>query len=191
MATDESDVTKWIHAALAGDPAAEEQLTEHLHESLRGQAKMLLSERGSVRPTELVNEVWIRVFRGSAQPDIQDRNAFLAYMARAMRSVIVDHSRQQSTQKRGGNMTRHPLDDFVQSVESLTQVDVLSLNEALEDLRKENEQLFRTVELRFFVGMTVKQVAEYLGISESAAGDAWALARAKLRAKLGASFERE
>jgi len=132
----------------------------------------------------LVHDAWMKIFHSNAAPEFACRNAFFAYAARAMRSLLVDHVRRRNAQRHGGQVEWEPLDDFVDQCQQLTQIEFLALNDALEALKKHDEQLFQIVEMSFFGGMKHKEIAEQLGITAQTVGKKWVVARAWLYRRL-------
>ena len=139
----------------------------------------------TLQPTALVNEAYIKLV-DQTQVDWQGRTHFFAVGARVMRNLLIDHARGRGRAKRGGAWHRVTL------AESLTpftrgELDVdqlLALNEALERLAELDERQGRVVELRFFGGLTVPEVATVLGVSTRTVEGDWTHARAWLRREL-------
>jgi RNA polymerase sigma factor (TIGR02999 family) len=159
------------------------------YEDLRRLAGHFLSRQRSshtLQPTALVHEAYLRLARSGRighGSDIGERQ-FIALAARAMRSVLVDHARSRSRQKRGGNAVRMPLDDVVDLYEQRA-TDLPALDEALEGLAAFNADEARVVELRFFGGLSTVETAELLGVSTRTVERMWERARNWLRARIG------
>jgi len=141
-----------------------ERLWELVYDKLRGLAATLLaSERDdhTLQPTALANEAYLRLI---AQEHVswQDRAHFLAIAAQAMRRVLVDHARAQQRVKRGGGWERIELDSDLE-IERGARLDVVAVHEALESLASVAPRQARIVELRFFGGLSMEEVAEVLG----------------------------
>ncbi len=117
----------------------------------------------TLQPTALLNEAFLRLVE-PAEVNTDSRRSFLALASRVMRSVLVDHARGKRREKRGGDRLRLTLTEEVASAES-PGLDVLDLNEALDHLARDDEQLSRVVELRFFGGLTNQEAAEVMGVS--------------------------
>lgn len=178
-------ITRILEAADTGDRARLDALAPEVYEELRRLAGSYMRkerEGHTLQATALANEAYLRLadqtkvkWRGRAQ--------FLAIAARAMRQILVDHARRHGAEKRGGDLARVTLSDtaatFGQPV-----LDLLALEEALTSLGALDERKARVVELRFFAGLTSKEAAEALGVSETTVEDDWALARAWLRRRL-------
>ena len=147
-----------------GTAPEDERLWELVYDTLRGLAATLLSnERDdhTLQPTALANEAYLRLI---AQDRVswQDRAHFMAIAAQAMRRILVDHARALQRAKRGGGWQRVELDSDLE-LEGGARLDVVAVHEALERLRALSARQARIVELRFFAGLTMEQVAEVLG----------------------------
>jgi RNA polymerase sigma-70 factor (ECF subfamily) len=177
-----SGPTQILNAMTAGDRSDVEKLIELVYDDLRGLARAKLKEappNHSLDPTAVVHEVFIKLIDQEGV-DWRGKSHFFAVCAQSMRFVLVDHARQKYAQKRGGERQRIPLTDDL-AVSSKRDEDVLALDEAITALSKFDERRARIVEMRFFGGMTVKEVAEALGISERGVGKQWATVRLWLR----------
>jgi len=141
----------------------------------------------TLQPTALVNEAWMKL---AGNPDLhfENRHAYLALAARAMRQVLVDHARGKLSEKRGGGWRRVTLAAFDASKED-RDVDLLALEDALAELGKLNPERVRLVELRFFGGLTETEAAEVLGISRREATRQWRAVRAWLHTRLDGTGE--
>lgn len=177
-----SDATQILQAITAGDRSDVDKLMELVYDDLRGLARVQMS-RGtpnhSIDPTAVVHEIFIKLV-GRENVDWRGKSHFYAVCARAMRDILVDYARQKAAQKRGGDRQRIPLtDDLVLNPQR--DEDVLALHEALNALAEIDKQRAMIVELRFFGGMSVKEVSEALGIAERTVGNQWATVRLWLR----------
>jgi RNA polymerase sigma factor (TIGR02999 family) len=171
----------------AGDPAAQEELVGLVYDELRRVAAGLMrGERAdhTLQPTALVHEAVARLIDQGALQQAANRRAFFGAAARAMRQVLVDHARQHGAQKRGGDQQRQALDEGL-AFTAGPDVDVLALHEGLERLAALHERQARVVELHYFGGFTVPEVADLLGASVSLVEGDLRKARAFLRARLG------
>jgi RNA polymerase sigma factor (TIGR02999 family) len=135
----------------------------------------------TLQPTALVHEAYLRLI---AQPDRnwQNRAHFFAVAAQAMRTVLIDHARANLAEKRGGGKVHVELGD-ARRVSAEPQY-VLTLNEVLKRLEQIDPRASRVVELRWFVGLSVKEVAEVMSISEKTVRRDWNFAKAWLQAEL-------
>jgi RNA polymerase sigma-70 factor (ECF subfamily) len=169
----------------ASPPAPDDGLTPRVYEEIRQLAAAYMRrERAehTLQPTALANEAYMRL---SAADGIgfESKSRFLAIAARCMRQILVDHARARNASKRRGKRTQLTLSDTVVGVEA-AEVDVLDLHEALVALADHDERKAQVVELRFFAGLTIKEVAELLGVSNTTAEDDWYMARAWLKQRL-------
>jgi len=136
----------------------------------------------TLQVTALVNEAWLRM--AGKQDKFQSRAHFLGYAAQAMRHVLVDHARRQRADKRGGEAARITLvtGDGREPAES--PADVLDLHESLARLREVQPRQAQVVELRFFAGATIEEIAEALGVSHMTVSEDWRRARVWLAREL-------
>jgi RNA polymerase sigma factor (TIGR02999 family) len=141
----------------------------------------------TLQATALVNEAYVRLMKEKAHV-WQNRAHFCAIAAGAMREILVERARARAAQKRGGSRVRVSLEN-VRAANEGTPVDLLALHEALERLAKQDSQLARIVELRFFGGLTVEEVAESLDISPATVKRAWSMAKAWLKREMETSGE--
>lgn len=182
---DPKDVTATLHAAAAGDPAAVERLFPVVYEELRRRAAAYLRRERpdhTLQPTALAHEAYLKL---AAQEGLRvhDRAHFMALAARAMRSILVDHARRRRAQKRGGGRTPASLDSaLVVSGPDAEAFD--DLDRALTDLARRSERQARVVELRYFGGLTVEEVATVLDASPATVKRDWITARAWLYREL-------
>jgi RNA polymerase sigma factor (TIGR02999 family) len=137
-----------------------------------------------LQPTTLVHEVYQKLLGGHGAA-VHDREHFFALAATAMRQLCVDHARARRAQKRGGGREAVTLDEAVAQASSL-DVDVLDLDAALTELAALDAREARVVELRFFGGLAMDEVATALGVSLATAEREWRAARAWLARRLGA-----
>ena len=179
--------TQLLVRATRGDQAAVRGLAPLVYDELRALARHYLPSGGAARtptlqPTALVHEAFLRLIEQDGI-DYQGRTHFLATAAVTMRCVLLDHVKAQSTGKRGHGWCRITLDDAA-ALRGEPEVDFTALDEALGRLAKLKERAAKVVELRFFGGMNVDEVAEHLGISARTVKGDWRTARAWLRAEL-------
>lgn len=160
---------------------------------MREIASSVLSQERSGRTmqtTELVNEVWIRLASTKSPVELEDP-VLRAALATVMRHVLTDHARRRLSLKRGGHLTRSPGD--VQDLEStiatdrtsLDRIDLILLDDLLTLLQASFPRVARIIELRFFGGLTVQQVATLLEVSDFTVESDWRFGRAWLAERLG------
>lgn len=165
---------------MQGATAIEELVVELRKELRRVAGSAMRRERSdhTLQPTALVNEVYLRLAR-SPGLEIRDRKQFLAIAARSMQQILVEHARARARAKRGAGPLRVTLHDDIETI--TPGIDMLILAESLERLRQLSEAQAQIVELRFFAGLSVQEVAEVLGVSlttvkrDSAMAKAWLL----------------
>jgi RNA polymerase sigma factor (TIGR02999 family) len=187
-----ADITRILSAIEQGDPRAAEQLLPLVYEELRklAAAKVAHEKPGqTLQPTALVHEAYLRLIGGEQptkdkqQPGWDSRGHFFAAAAEAMRRILVDQARHKGSRRRGGDRKRQPL-EHAEIAAPEPAVDVLAVHEALERFEKIDPLKAQLVKLRYFVGLTIPQAAEALGISSTTADRYWSYARAWLHAEL-------
>jgi RNA polymerase sigma factor (TIGR02999 family) len=180
------EVTTLLEAIRGGDATAPSRLVELIYDDLRQRAGALLRRERpghSLQPTALVHEALLRLLRPEALADTRDRAHLLAAAARAMRQVLVDHARSRAAGKRGGGQEHVPLDEALDCL-AQQRFDVLAIHEALEQLAALHQRQSQVVELRFFGGYTVEEVAALLEVSVSTVESDFRKAMAFLRGQL-------
>jgi RNA polymerase sigma factor (TIGR02999 family) len=169
-----------------GDQAALERLMPLVYSELRRLASNYLRrERAehTLQPTALVNEAYLKlVDQRSAK--WQNRAQFFGIAAQLMRRILVDHARQHQAAKRGGSEQRRISITSAERVVEQPEVDLLALNEALDELTQMDPQQSRIVELKFFGGLSIDEIAEVLSIGHATVERDWKMARAWLRRQL-------
>ena len=169
-----------------GDAGAAEELVPYLYDELRGLAAAFLRRENpahTLQPTALVHEAFLRLV-DQTRVQWKGRTHFLAIAARTMRRILVDHARGRLREKRGGDRVRVTLQAEL-ALSPDRDEDVLALHEALEKLHQLDERQARIVELRFFGGLNVAEVAEVLGVSKRTVENDWTMVRAWLKRELG------
>ena len=159
---------------------------EDLYEQLRGLARSFLGARRdshTLQPTAVVHEAYVRV-AGAEELSVQDRGHFFCLAARAMRHVLADHARSRRSLKRGGDWERVTLSGIGTSG-AARAFDVADVADALDKLETLSERQARIVELRFFGGVPVDDIAGLLGVSDRTIRNEWRVARAWLKNELG------
>lgn len=173
-----SDLTCILEAAQNGDPTAADHLLPLVYDELRrlAAARMAQEKPGqTLQPTALVHEAWLRLV-GSENQRWENRAHFFAAAAEAMRRILIEKARRRQRLRHGGGQERVDLDEIAiiapESDERLLQV-----NEALDRLAAEDKEKADVVKLRFFVGLTDREVADALGLSERTVERHWAYAK--------------
>jgi RNA polymerase sigma-70 factor (ECF subfamily) len=178
------DITGWLRAWSNGDETALERLTPLVYGELHRRARRLMGrERDghSLQPTELIHEAYLRLV-GSTPVDWHDRSHFYALAARLMRQILVDHARSRGRQKRGGAALAVTLDEA--AICPRESLDLGRLDDALHALADTDVRKSRVVELRFFGGFSVDQVAAILDVSPQTVLRDWRLAKAWLQREM-------
>lgn len=174
-------VTRILTAIGEGTKYSTDDLIPLLYTELRRVAahKLAMEKKGqTLQPTALVHEAYLRL----VEPDVKNWNNqkhFFCVAAEAMRRILIEDKRRKCAQKRGGDKKR-TLAELDEIASPLPSMDILEVNEALDELCKVDEQAGEMVKLRFFVGLTIPQIAETLGISPRTADNLWAYSRAWL-----------
>ncbi|MDJ0709669.1 MAG: ECF-type sigma factor [Woeseiaceae bacterium] len=174
-------LTQLLERAADGDAEANEDLFERIYPRLRKLARSQLNRhrRGTLCTTELVNEASMKLFGVKQLEQLENREHLIATAARAMRHILVDHARKKNSQKRGGEWYKLDLDENALPVERLSE-QVLALEEAMKSLNDVDPRGHRVVELKFFGGFTIGEIADLLGVSDGTIKIAWRKARAFL-----------
>lgn len=177
-------VTRLLHEAAAGKPAAGGELLPLVYDELRRLARRRMSaERAdhTLQATALVHEAYARLV-GGKEVDWADRAHFFHAAAAAMRRILIDHARARAGPVRGGGRRRVPLD--VADVADLAARDdpaaVLALDDAVAALERQDPDAAAVVRLRFYAGLSVDETANALGTSPRTVKRDWAFARAFL-----------
>jgi RNA polymerase sigma factor (TIGR02999 family) len=175
------DVTTLLRLWSAGDDGAFERLLPFVYDELHRMAlRYLAGERScaSMQATGLVNEVCLRLL-GWGQARWQNRQHFFGVSAQMMRRVLVDIARRRRADRRGGAAERVPLEGLDIAVPQ-PGVDLVEIDRALEQLAAHDGRKARVVELRFFGGLSMDEIADTLGVSVRTVHSEWAFARAWL-----------
>lgn len=184
-----SEFTEIMQAIEAGDPLEADRLLPLVYDELRKLAAAhLASEQPgqTLQPTALVHEAYLRLVGGSSPAQWNSRGHFFGAAAIAIRRILVENARRKRSLKRGGAISRQPLDDDLPLALPEPREDLLALNEALDKLAAEHRQAADLVQLLYFAGLTLPEAAESLGISSRTARRQWSFARAWLRREMQA-----
>lgn len=181
---DSKDVTQILIGLSDGDTRAADELFPIVYDELKRIARYFMSrERAShtLQPTALVHETYLKLI-DQKKVDWQNRAHFFGLASEIMRRILVNHARDLKAVKRGGEMQRVSLEvaaDFMQK-----DVEVLVLDEALAELEKIDERKAKVVEMKFFGGLTTKEIAEVLQISVATVEREWTFSRAWLFSRI-------
>jgi RNA polymerase sigma factor (TIGR02999 family) len=176
-----SDVTRILESIEHGDPKAADELLPLVYGELRKLAAAKMANEApnqTLQPTALVHEAWLRLV-GEANPQFANRAHFFAAAAEAMRRILIDKARRKRAVRHGGDQQRVDIEGMEIAVLG-NEDELLAVNEALDKLAAQNKLEAELVKLRYFVGMTLDEAAEVLGISARTADNYWAHARAWL-----------
>ncbi|MEM6575527.1 MAG: ECF-type sigma factor [Pseudomonadota bacterium] len=184
-------ITVLLNQAASGEADANEQLLNEIYPILRKLAHRQLSRhrRGTLCTTDLVHEAYIRLLGPDEFARLDDRHHLFGTVAKVMRTVLIDYSRRRSAAKRGGKDTPISLDENQVAV-ATPGYGVLSLDQALQRLYAADERAHDVVELKFFGGCSMEEIAECLGISPATVKRDWRRARAFLLEQLAHEEER-
>jgi RNA polymerase sigma factor (TIGR02999 family) len=176
----ESDITRMLEAASAGGNLPSEDLLPLVYDELRrlASADMRGEALGqTLQPTALVHEAWLRL-AGKDDRRWNDRAHFFRTAAQVMRRILVDRARKKSCLKRDGGVR---IDISETDLVHASQDDrVLLINEALDRLEKENPQAAQIITMKFFGGLTNREIVEALGVPERSVERRWSYAKATL-----------
>ena len=167
-----------------GAPSPAAELLPLVYAELRklAAARMGNGHNNTLQPTALVHEAWLRL-GGDRQPPWQDRTHFFAAAAEAMRHILIDRARRRQARRHGGGQERVDLDS-VEIVSAADDERLLAVNDALEKFAAFDAPKAELVKLRYFVGMTIEEAADALGVSEPTAKRWWAYARTWLQREI-------
>ncbi len=179
--SDPRPITRLLSEWSAGDSAALEELTPLVYRELHALAQKYLSRAGGnqgLQPTELINELYLRLIEGSQPVRWENRSHFFGISARLMRLVLVDHARSRQAAKRGGMAEPVTLKETVLLSPSHA-ADVLEVDEALSRLAEVDERKAKVIEMRYFGGMKREEIAIALSLTlptvkrDLRLGEAW------------------
>jgi RNA polymerase sigma factor (TIGR02999 family) len=178
------EITELLNSARKGDRSALDEAFARVYRELRAIADGQLRRVGdghTLSTTAVVHEAYIRLIQA---PNLSSENRchFFALAATVMRRVLLNHARHHTAQKRGGGRPL-PLDDTDVPIETHAS-ELVELDQALTRLEKLDERLARVVELRYFAGLSVKETAEILGVTDRTVKRDWQAARAFLYSQL-------
>jgi RNA polymerase sigma factor (TIGR02999 family) len=185
-----TSVTQVLKEVEAGEPGAASQLLPLVYDELRRLAAARLAHEApgqTLDATALVHEAYLRLVPAGMPVAWAGRRHFFAAAAEAMRRILIDNARRKHSLKRGGAGHRLDLDRLALAAPDPTPdptPDLLDLDEALTRFRAADPQAAELVGLRYFVGLTLREAADVLGIAPRTADAWWAYARAWLTAAL-------
>jgi RNA polymerase sigma factor (TIGR02999 family) len=177
----QSDLTRVLNDLDSGDRKAAADLLPMVYADLRRLADSFFRDERrdhTLQPTALVHEAYLRLMQGKGGT-FENRGHFFRVAAVVMRHILIKHARDRGRDKREGNHDEIPLADDV-AITVGPDIDLIAMDEALKKLTIIDPRQGQIVELRFFAGMTVAEVAEVLAVSKRTVEEDWSMARAWL-----------
>lgn len=187
-----SDVTQLLNAIDAGDPKAAGQLLPLVYEELRKLAVVRMANEKAgqtLQPTALVHEAWLKI-AGDGQEHFANRRHFFKSAATAMRQILIDNARRKQRLKHGANQAGEELHESRIAV-AVPSEELLAVHEALAALAREEPEAAEVVQMRYFVGMTVPEIAVALDLAPRTVDRHWAFARAWLKRTIRGSLSQD
>ncbi|MDG1895299.1 MAG: sigma-70 family RNA polymerase sigma factor [Fuerstiella sp.] len=184
-----NDVTQILARVKQGNAVAAEELLPLVYDELRKLAAQRMSHENpgqTLQATALVHEAYLRLVNVDESQHWDSRGHFFAAAAESMRRILVENARRKNRIKRGGDLQRQELLDVSIDASEIHE-DLIELDAALDRLKTVDPKAVELVHLRYFVGVTVPDAAQMLGISARSADRLWAFARAWLHQEIGAS----
>jgi len=174
-------VTDWLLELGRGDKAGLDQMLPVLYDELHRLAEAYLRREDpghTLQPTALVHEAYLRLI-DQRRGDWRNRAQFLGVAAGIMRRILVDHARGRAARKRGGGAEAVSL-SLVEAPSGRPEVELIALEQALEQLTARDPRKAQVVELKFFGGLSAREIAEVMGISDATVEREWTFAKAWL-----------
>ena len=183
-----SDVTQILIAIEQGNPQAAEQLLPLVYDELRKLAGQRIGREKpgqTLQATALVHEAYLRMVGQTPDQGWQHRGHFFAAAAEAMRRILVEKARGKQRLKRGGGLRRESGDiEAIPDSDAQDPLEVLAVHEALDSLAIKSPRKAELIKLRYFLGCTMAEAAQILGIAPATAEEDWTYAKAWLRRQL-------
>jgi RNA polymerase sigma factor (TIGR02999 family) len=184
-----ADVTLLLDPIDAGDPKAADQLLPLVYGELRKLAVVRMANEKAgqtLQPTALVHEAWLKI-AGEGNQNFANRRHFFKAAATAMRQILIDNARRKQRLKHGGNLVGEELHESRIAV-SVPSEELLAVNDALAALALEDADAAEVVHMRYFVGMTVPEIATVLDLAPRTVDRHWVFARAWLKRTIRSSL---
>ena len=175
------NLTEVLKRAGSGDADARAELIQTAYDDLK---RLAAGQMSSQRPdhtltsTALVNELSLKLL-GDQEIPSASRGHFFSYAAKAMRNLLIDHARSRGRQKRGGDRTKFSFDEAFVAAQEQSE-DLLALNLALDDLAEKHSRKAQVVEMRYFAGMKLEEIAAALEVSVPTVKRDWEFAKTLL-----------
>lgn len=175
-----SEASRVLKRLCEGDSPAAEELLPLVYDELRKLAahKLRTHPQGTLQPTALVHEAWMRL-TGGGNARYENQGHFFSAAAEAMRRILIDRARQRQALKRGGNLERVDLDGAEVALPADDET-LLAMNDALDSLAQHDPDAAGFIQLRFYAGLTNEEAALALGVPERTARRHWSFAKAWL-----------
>lgn len=182
----EENVTKLLNQWVSGDASVENKLISHIYPMLHKAAIIQMNKLQpvSLNPTALVNELYLKL-KKTANLDIKDRNHFLAMASRTIRQILIDGIRKEQSDKRGGrfDLVTYQETEFPSQENKNDSFAVINwelMNELLHELELVDAKSVELIEMRFFAGLRIDEIAEIKNISISTVSRNWKFAKSWL-----------
>ena len=178
------DVTQLLVAWSNGDQGARDELMSVVYQELHRLAHQYMKRElpgHTLQTSALVNEAFLKLI-DQRNVNWQNRAHFFGIAAQTMRRILVDYARSRRTAKRGGGRYELSLDESIVSAERTEEL--VTLDEALQELAKIDLRKSQVVELKFFAGLSIEEAGEALGVSPGTVMRDWTLAKAWLRREI-------
>lgn len=172
-------ITQLLASSRNGDEAALDELLPLVYAEMRRLASGYLSRERighTLQPTALVHEVYLKM-SGQRPVEWQSRAHFFGVASRLMREILIDHARTRNRKKRGGDMRTYIQIEGSVGGDAGRQLDVLAVDRALNELERLDERQAKIVEMKFFAGMTIEEIAEVVNISPATVKREWTSAK--------------
>lgn len=173
------EITRWLEKWSNGDQKALDKLLPVVYAELHKQAVGYLRherQNHTLQPTALIHEAYLKLI-DQREINLKNRTHFFAIAATLMRRVLVDHARAKHRKKRGGNAPTIQLNEEVLGGGKTENLDLLALEEVLNRLKEKDERQVKIIELKFFGGLTLDEIAAALDLSRSTVAQDWKMAK--------------
>ncbi len=185
-----SDVTQLLSSIESGDPKGADQLLPLVYEELRKLAAVRMANEKAgqtLQPTALVHEAWLKI-AGEGSEAFANRAHFFKAAAIAMQQILIDKARRKARTRHGSDQVHEELEESGPAV-AVPSEELLAVNDALESLALEAPLAAEVVRMRYFVGMTVPEIADALDLAPRTVDRHWSFARAWLKRSIRAGMD--